>query len=569
MIEDDLSSALNGIYKKCGYDNIIAKVQESNMPNLCDFQSNDCFSLAKIYHQSPFEIAEKIASEAMKDFSLKSLIQEVYPAKPGYINIIVSEKILNKYIIKMASEEKFGLAKPAKPELYFLDYGGPNIAKPLHVGHLRSPIIGESIKRIIQYAGHKTISDIHYGDFGLQIGIIIYGLKERNIKKQDLTLDLMKEIYLDVNKRVKEDESLNKICADITKELQDGNEELVEYWKIIKQISGDDINRIYKFMDIEFNLYDGESDAYEYIDELTNLLNEKNLLNESNGAKIIEIGKETDKKELPPLIYQKSNGAYLYGTTDMATVLKRVKFYNPDHIIYLADLRQDLHFTQFFRAVSKAGIIDENKLEFLGFGTVNDPSGKPFKTREGSSPQLDNLFEKVKTLLKQNKETLNLADEQDLNIIVNSVIKFADLQNNREKDYIFDIEKFSRTEGRTGPYILYTYVRINTLLQKFEKISADFNIDYESKDKIEKDIKLKLLAFEKRFIRSLDERKPNYLADYLYDLCTLLNTFYEINRFGDEENKKYLAYWVYILRLSLDVVKNVLDLLIIKVPKKM
>lgn len=569
MIEDDLSSMLNGIYQKCGYENITAKVQESNMPNLCDFQSNDCFSLAKIYHQTPFEIAQKIANEAMKDTSLKYLIKEICPAKPGYLNIIVSENILNEYIIKMSDEEKFGLTKLQKPELYFLDYGGPNIAKPLHVGHLRSPIIGEAIKRIIRYAGHKTISDIHYGDFGLQIGIIIYGLKERNVRKENLTLDLMQEIYLDVNKRVKEDESLNEICAGITKELQDGNKEFVEYWKTIKQISSDDIKRIYEFMGIEFNLYDGESDAYEYIDELTALLNEKNLIKESNGAKIIEIGKETDKKELPPLIYQKSNGAYLYGTTDMATVLKRVKLFNPDHIIYLADSRQDLHFTQFFRAISKADIINENNLEFLGFGTINDPSGKPFKTREGSSPQLDNLFEEVKTLLKQNKETLSLASEQDLNIIVNSVIKFADLQNNREKDYIFDIEKFSRTEGRTGPYILYTFVRINKLLQKFEDINADFNIDYESKDKTEKDIKLKLLAFERNFIRSFKERKPNYLADYLYDLCTLLNAFYEINRFSDEENKKHIAYWTYILKLALNIIKSILDLLIIKTPDKM
>ena len=564
MIDAELGLLINKYFKNSGY-NVNAKILESGMINLCDFQCNDCFSLAKIYHQSPLFIAQKVVEEAKKDKN--SLIKEITVATPGYINIKVSEKLIDKYIKKMSQQDCLGIEKSQNPKLYFLDYGGPNIAKPLHIGHLRSPIIGESIKRIIKFSGNNVICDVHFGDYGLQIGKIIYGLIKFNYDINNISVQTLKTIYQQVNEEIKQDENINVICADIIKSLQLGNKQYKKYWQSIKKVSVNDIKKLYKYIDVKFDLYEGESDTVSYIKILTALLNKKKILINSEGALVIDIKKADDKKELPPLMYQKSNGAYLYATTDMAAVLKRVNLYKPDQLIYIADIRQQLHFNQLFRAVSLAGIVNENKLEFHGFGTVNGADGKPFKTRAGDSPELEMLFEKVKESLKQNKESLKECTEKDLDIIVNSVIKFADLQNNREKDYIFDIEKFSKTDGKTGPYILYTFVRINKVVQKYsKKYTSKLN---ESKDTLERDIKLKLTALEKSFVKSFTERKPNYLASYVYDLCTLLNNFYEINRFSDKKNTEFIPSWLYTLKLSLKVIKTILDLLIIKIPKKM
>ena len=435
MIENVIKTEINKAIKQAFDLDFLSNVHISNIENI-DYQCDDCFSLAKILHKAPNIIAEEIVSIFEKEEYLKDIFEQI-SCKNGFVNFVLSEKFIKNELDKISLDEKLGVEKPQKPELFFFDYGGPNIAKPLHVGHLRSPIIGESVKRIISFAGHKTISDVHFGDFGLQIGEVIFGLKEKNIKKEDITLELLNEIYPEINARIKIDEALNKECAEITKQLQEGNKEYLEYFKIIREISSKDILRIYDYLDVHFDLLKGESDSYAYIDKLTKILNERHLLTESNGAKVIDIKKETDKKELPPLIFQKSNGAYLYGTTDMATVLERKENFDIDHILYFADIRQELHFTQFFRACEKAGIVKENQLEFYGFGTVNGVDGKPYKTREGKSPSLDSLFVEVKNMLKQNKE-MDLEKESDLDEIVNSVIKFADLQNNYEKDYIFD-----------------------------------------------------------------------------------------------------------------------------------
>ncbi|MDD3397233.1 MAG: arginine--tRNA ligase, partial [Clostridia bacterium] len=386
MINNELAFFVKKAFLQKGYDlnNTEIRVIESNLPSVCDYQCNSSFEIAKKERKNPFDIALEIA-EILNDN--KNLFSKAEAYKPGFINLTLSEEYLNKVINDMFNKEKFAFEKPAKKQLFVIDYGGPNIAKPLHVGHLRSPVIGESLKRIIQYEGHKVISDIHFGDFGLQIGMIIYGLKERELKPADITLEMLNEIYPQINSKAKTDKDLNNICAEITKELQDGNKEYNEYWKAIRKISAEDILKLYKYLDISFDLYEGESNAYEYINDLTKLLNEKNLIQISNGAKIIEIKLPNDSKEFPPLIYQKSNGAYLYGTTDMATVYERVQLFNPDHIIYIADLRQQLHFLQFFRAISKTGIIKLDMLEFHGFGTVNDISGQPLKTREGNTPK--------------------------------------------------------------------------------------------------------------------------------------------------------------------------------------
>ncbi len=437
MIEKELQKIVNDAIKLEFNQDFASFVHLSNAENV-DYQCDDCFSLAKILHISPMVISEKLAT-IINNLEVKDDYFESVSTKNGFLNFVISEKFINLKLNNLISDENLGVVRPQNPELFFLDYGGPNIAKPLHVGHLRSHIIGESVKRIIAFSGNKTISDVHFGDFGLQIGEVIYGLKERNIDKENITLSLLNEIYPEINARIKEDKELNDKCAQITKELQEGNEEYLDYFKIIKEISAKDIKRIYNYLDVHFDYYLGESDSYKYIPKLTQILNEKNLLKTSDGAKIIDISKETDKKELPPLIFQKSNGAYLYGTTDLATILQRKEDFNPDHIVYFADIRQDLHYTQFFRAANLAGLFNENQLEFHGFGTVNGLDGKPYKTREGKSPSLDSLFLEVKEILLKNKQ-MDLENESDIDDIVNSVIKFADLQNNYEKDYIFDIE---------------------------------------------------------------------------------------------------------------------------------
>lgn len=566
MIEKQIEKILDNEAKKIYNQDFNLKVHFSNRPEICDFQCDDAFSLAKVLHKAPFVIGEEIinAIKTREDFDYYFEKVEVVN---GFINFTLSEKFICENLCKINEDDKFGYEVTSKPELYFFDYGGPNVAKPLHVGHLRSPIIGESVKRIVEFTNNKVLSDVHLGDYGLQIGEVIYGLKEKNIPLDKISLDLMKEIYPNMSKRIKEDEKLNEICANITKELQEGNEEYQEYFKVIKKISVGDIKRIYDYMDISFDFYNGESDAYQSIPTLTKILEKRNLLKQSEGAKVIDISKEGDKKELPPLLYQKSNGAYLYGTTDMATVYDRVKNYNPDHILYFADLRQNLHFTQFFRAISKCEVIDEEKLEFHGFGTVNGVDGKPYKTRDGKTPQLDDLFKQVKDLLQKNKQ-MDLENESDLDKIVNSVIKFADLQNNYEKDYIFDLEKFSKTEGKTGPYILYSYVRLNKVLERFENSFEKKLLD-KSKNGIERDIKIKLLSFSKIIEKAFVERKPNYVADFVYDLSTKLNLFYETNRMTDEKNKEYFSSWLYLISLSLRMLKTALSLLVIDVPKKM
>ncbi len=564
MIEQTIQNLIKQHIKQTFDTDFLPNVHISTQANV-DYQCDDCFLLAKTLHKSPIQIAEKIVESLNENQTAKDCFEQI-SCKNGFINFVLSESFLNLQLNYVNSDEKFGVKMPKKPELFFFDYGGPNIAKPLHVGHLRSPIIGESVKRIVAFAGHKTLSDVHYGDFGLQIGEVIYGLKERNIKKEDITLSLLNEIYPNINARIKVDENLNKTCAEITKQLQEGNKEYLEYFKIIRDISGNDIKRIYKYLDVNFDYYYGESDSYNYIPKLTKILNEKNLLISSNGAKVIDISKETDKKELPPLIFQKSNGAYLYGTTDMATVLERVNDFNPDHIVYFADIRQDLHYTQFFRAVDKANIIDENKLEFHGFGTVNGIDGKPYKTREGKSPSLDSLFCEVKDLLLKNKQ-MDLENESDIDEIVNSVIKFADLQNNYEKDYIFDLEKFSKLEGKTGPYVLYSYCRFNKILKKFEASKNSF--EKPSKNKFERDIKLKILNFAPSFSRAFIERKPSIIADYIFDLCLKLNLFYENNRLLSEENKEYLNGWISLIELSLKILKQSLNLLVINTIERM
>ena len=559
MIQEKLNQLMNDVTKDLKIDN--NSVILSNRPDLCDYQWDGCFKLAKILKQNPIEIGNNIVSKIKKHPNYLSLLEKVEVVN-GFINLTLSNEAINTYLTKMQTEDKFGMPPIEKPNLYILDYGGPNIAKPLHVGHLRPAIIGESIKRILNFRGHKTISDVHLGDYGLQIGQVIYGLLEENKKIEDINLEILEELYPKISKLCKENEDILKKCSIITKELQDGNPLYQTYFKKIKEISLNDIKRIYKNLDVSFDLWNGESDAYKDIPKLKEILKPYSKLSE--GATIISVKKDDDKKEMPPLILENSVGAYLYATTDLATILKREEL-KPDYILYVVDARQSLHFEQVFR-VAYLSNLTKAKLEHIGFGTMNGKDGKPFKTRNGDMLKLDDLISKTKKTFLSLKEDNDKMDEDDINKIVDSIIKYADLQNNREKDYIFDLEKFSSVLGKTGPYILYTYLRIQKIL---DKENNTFNLTDKIYNEQDRNLRLELLKFTEVIDKASKTRMPSYIADYLYQICVCLNTFYQNNHIDGLEDKIKKQDWLSVLLLANNLVKQLLNLLVIKVPKKM
>lgn len=565
MIINILENILNKVVSNLGY-NIDIKVVISNRPELSDYQCNDVFKIAKNMSKSPIEIGEEIVSkiQALDDFSM--YFKKVEFIKPGFINMTVSDILINECLIKMKNEERFGIENPSKRKLFFLDYGGPNIAKPLHVGHMRTAIVGESIKRIIRYMGHETISDVHLGDYGLPIGQVIYGILRDQKDIEEITLEYLETIYPEISGICKESEEVKKECARITKELQDGNLEYQKLWKIILKLSLEDIKRLYRYLGVSFDLWQGESDAYTYIEDIENYLKKYNVLEISEGAKIIPVSNESDTKEIPPFIFQKSDGGYLYGTTDLATIYGRVKEFHPDYILYIVDNRQELYFEQVFRVCKKVDLVKDTKLEFLGYGTVNGLDGKPYKTRSGDAPKLDSLFKEVKEIFLSKKEDNKNMDDSDLDKIVNAILKFADLQNGRERDYIFDLGKFSSVVGKTGPYMLYTVLRIQKVLDGFQEYELDKNHIY---NEIDRTLRLKLTELSLSLKNAFEERKPSYLVDYIYNIAVLANHFYQNNHIQSEldENKK--QSWIYILSLVNQVLKEMLALIMIDIPKFM
>lgn len=558
---NEITKILTKIFNKEGY-NIIPKITKSEIEGV-DFQCNDLFKLAKENHTSPIEIGEKLEQKINEISDFSNYFKKVTFSKPGFLNITVSDNLICKYLKALNNDEKLGIKE--SHQTIVLDYGGPNIAKPLHVGHLRTAIIGQALNNLLKFEGNKTISDVHLGDIGLQMGQVIYGILEdfKGQKPEDINFDLnyLNITYPKISGLCKEDEKVKEKCEQITKELQEGNEDYKILWKKICEVSITDIKRIYKYLSVDFDLWYGESDAYKYFDELTEYLNNQNILKRDEGALVIDVKEENDKIEMPPFIYQKSNGAYLYSSSDLATIYQRQKDYKPDEIIYIADSRQALHFTEVFRAAKKAHIF-EGKLNHVGYGTVNGKDNKPFKTRSGGAFKLDDLIKEVEeTFVSLREENKNMAKE-DLDKIVNSIIKFADLQNDLERNYIFDIQKFSEVNGKTGPYILYTYLRINKLLSESHNLSKHI---YNEKDK---NLRMKILEVTNALNNSLNELKPHYIANYLYELSVSANDFYEtnhLNNISGEEKEDYL----YILNLTNRVIKTLLNILGIYLPKKM
>ena len=564
-MKQEISNILKTIINNLGYKIEEVTISKSNRPDLCDYQCNDIFKIAKELQKNPIEIGEELVKKINEIENFDEYFKEITFAKPGFINIKISDKFINKYI-KIIKEDEKTLLKQTPQETFVIDYGGPNVAKPLHVGHMRTAIVGESIKRIINYMGHITISDVHLGDYGLQIGEVIYGVLRDKLTIDDIDIKYLDKIYPEMNAICKENEEIKEECANITKNLQDGNEEYRKLWKKILEVSKQDIKKNYDFLDVSFDYWYGESDAYNYLEKTENILKEKNIIKESEGALVVNVKEEKDTKEIPPLLFKKSNGAYLYASTDLATIEQRKEDFNPDHILYVVDNRQELHFEQVFRTSEKAGIMPKEKLEFLGYGTVNGEDNKPYKTRSGKTPKLEGLFNDAKEIFISKKEDNKNMKEEDINKIVNSILKFADLSNTRTKDYIFDLNKFSEVTGKTGPYILYTYLRINKILETQNKELSLSNIIYNEYDR---NLRLKLLELPEIITQAFNERMPHYIADYVYNLCVCANIFYQNNHIINMEDETNKNDWLYILTLTNKTIKQMLKLLVIDIPSVM
>ena len=481
---DLLSAEVAKAFAEAGYDEKYARVSLSNRPDLCEYQCNGAMAAAKEYHKAPIMIANAVV-EAMQG---SEVFGEVQAVNPGFINMKVNNEYLSQYLNGMEKDERMGCEKAENPKTIMIDYGGPNVAKPLHVGHLRSAIIGESVKRIARFAGHKVIGDVHLGDWGLQMGLIITELRERKPElvyfdeayegeypaEAPFTISELEEIYPTASGKSKQDEAYKEAAMQATYELQHGRRGYQALLKHILNVSVTDLKRNYANLKVDFDLWKGESDAQPYIPDMVQKMKDGGYAYVSDNALVVDVKEDTDTKEVPPCMLLKSDGASLYTTTDLATIVERMKLYNPDEIIYVVDKRQEMHFIQVFRCARKCGLVtDKTELKFLGFGTMNGKDGKPFKTRDGGVMRLEYLLKDInEEMLKKIQESRPMEEkeaEETAKIVGLSAVKYGDLSNQASKDYIFDVERFTSSEGNTGPYILYTIVRIKSILRKYEE----------------------------------------------------------------------------------------------------
>lgn len=573
-------------FEKNEYDKKLGKVVVSNRPDLCQYQCNGAMAGAKLYHKAPIMIANQVV-ESLQD---NEMFESVEAVMPGFINIKLNSEFVAKYLNDMKEADKYGCENKA-PETIVIDYGGANVAKPLHVGHLRSAVIGESVKRIERFMGNKVISDVHLGDWGLQMGLII---TELECRKPDLvyfdesytgeypeeapfTISELEEIYPCASAKSKVDEEFKEKAHQATLKLQSGYAPYTAIWKHIMKVSVEDLKKNYGNLNVDFDLWKGESDAQPYIPGLIQDLIDKKLAYESQGALVVDISKEDDTKELPPCIVRKSDGAALYATSDLATIIQREQDYKPNHYIYVADKRQELHFTQVFRVSKKANIVDENtKMEFLGFGTMNGKDGKPFKTRDGGVMRLENLIAQInKAVYDKIMENRTVSEEEANNtakIVGLAALKYGDLSNQASKDYIFDIDRFASFEGNTGPYILYTIVRIKSILEKYkaESGNADVNLPVINTDNgSQMQLMLEVAKFNEIIENAAEELAPHKICSYVYDLSNAFNRFYHETKILAEEDQTKKAGYIALINLTINVLEQCIDLLGFSAPDRM
>lgn len=582
VMSDEFSKA----FKDAGYEDKYAKVSVSNRPDLCEYQCNGAMAAAKEYKKAPFMIADDVVEKLNKD-----IFKTVEVVKPGFINIVVNDSFISSYIDDMSSEEKLGYTPSGDSKKIVIDYGGPNVAKPLHVGHLRSAIIGESLKRIFRFAGDEVIGDVHLGDWGLQMGLIIEQLKEQQPElvyfeegyegeypdEPPFTISELEEIYPAASAKSKVDEVFKEKAQMATLKLQNGHRPFRALWKHILTVSIADLKKNYENLNVDFDLWKGESDAQPYIEDMVNGFIKSGLAYESQGAMVVDVMEETDTKEIPPCIVRKSDGAALYATSDLATIIQRKEDFSPDKILYVADKRQEMHFTQVFRTSKKAGITDKEELIFQGFGTMNGKDGKPFKTRDGGVMRLENLIsginDAVYDKIMENRQVTEEEAKKTAKIIGLSAVKYGDLSNQAAKDYIFDVERFTAFEGNTGPYILYTIVRIKSILDKFVETGKDQNkfggkVNSELSS-AEKSLMLELSMFNQMIESAYEEMAPHKICAYVYDLSNAFNKFYHENKIIAEENEEKQAGFIKLIEVTKRTLETSIDLLGFSAPSRM
>ena len=590
-----LTEVVSKGFEDAGFDPLLGQVNESNRPDLCEFQCNGSLSGAKRYKKNPMDIAAQVAEQLQTELKGDSpTFSSIDVVRPGFLNLKLSEEFLSSFLNERKKDDRFGIEE-ANGDTVIVDYGGPNVAKPLHIGHLRSAIIGESVKRLGSFLGYKMVGDIHMGDWGLQMGLIIAELHHR---KPDLpyfdsnfngdypseppfTLSELEEIYPMASEKSKTDAEFKNEAMDATFKLQHGDRGCLAIWKHIMDLSKADLKKNYDRLHVSFELWKGEADADPYIAPMVEELRTKGIAIESEGALVIDVTDPKDAKEVPPCMVLKSDGAALYTTTDLATLVEREKDLSPKRIIYVVDKRQELHFVQVFRAAKKAGIVREDtELDFLGFGTMNGKDGKPFKTREGGVMRLETLLGDVEEAMLQkmkSNENISLGAgeiEETAKIVALSAIKYGDLSNQASKDYVFDLDKFTSFEGNTGPYILYTIVRIKSILRKYEEISGVRIQDFKScirkpESEEERALMLKLAGFNEVMNGAYKELAPHRICSYIFGIANEFNRFYHGTKIITEADRVKRDGWISLLILTRDILEKCIDVLGFEAPERM
>jgi arginyl-tRNA synthetase len=589
-ILDCIAAELAPCFEACGYDRAYAKVTLSNRPDLCEYQCNGAMAAAKAYKKKPIDIA----GEVVEKLSGNPVFSEISAVMPGFINIRLDDGYLAEYLRGMEAEKKLGVEETGAGQTIVVDYGGANVAKPLHVGHLRSAIIGESIKRIGRFLGYNMVGDVHLGDWGLQMGLIIEELRDRKPElpyfdgtvrdtypeEAPFTIGELEDIYPAASKKSKEDEAFKNRAQEATFKLQSGYAPFRAIWKHIMDVSLADLKKNYGNLGVTFDLWKGESDAQPYIPGLIQDLQDKGLAYESEGALVVDIGEETDSKELPPCIIRKSDGAALYATSDLGTIIEREKELSPSKYIYITDKRQELHFIQVFRVAKKAGYVKaDTDMVHLMFGTMNGKDGKPFKTREGGIMRLEDLIaeinEAVYARIMENRTVSEEEAKKTAGVIGLAALKYGDLSNQASKDYIFDMERFISFEGNTGPYILYTIVRIKSILSKYQEMTGK-SLEDEKEGEIlpassdgEKALMLQLTKYNEVIEACFGETAPHKICQFIYELSDVFNKFYNSVMILKEEDARRQGSYIRLISLTKKVLETCIDLLGFEAPERM
>ncbi len=591
QILDIIRQEMEQAFASCGYEEKYGMASVSNRPDLCQYQCNGAMAAAKAYKKAPLAIAEEVVACLHQSETGSRLFEKAETVPPGFINLNLKSTFLAEFLEQSRTAEKFGIEIPEQPEMIIVDYGGANVAKPLHVGHLRPAIIGESIKRISRYMGHRVIGDVHLGDWGLQMGQIITELYHRHPewvyfdesyqgeypKEAPFTIADLEEIYPTASKKSKEDESYRAEALEATFQFQSGRRGYRALCKHITAVSIPDLKKNYANLNVEFDLWKGESDVQEHIPDMVEKMKKDGFAHISEGALVVDVTEETDKKELPPCMILKSDGAALYETTDLATLLEREQLYHPNRVIYVVDKRQELHFTKVFRCAKKTGIVrPQTELTFLGNGTMNGKDGKPFKTREGGVMRLEYLIADVEEEVYRKMEGREMAEEECRKVarqVGLAALKYGDLSNQASKDYIFDLERFTSFEGNTGPYIQYTAVRIRSILKKYAELEGIEEKETQTllppAGESETDLMLILARFGSTMQAVFEEKAPHKLCQYLYEISNAFNHFYHENKILTEEDRARRGSWILLITLTADILATGLDLLGIETPDRM